>query len=385
MPINGPALYAYASTNDENGLYELDGGSSDEDGYIKTSENDNSGNSPGYDDPTVNSLFSTSNRNLRSHGRAVQLSSGPTRCQSPRPALTAPPPPGRPSLNDKFQFDETQPVYEPVPISKEPEPVSANTVRFLVIISVLSLIIAMAALFISVQTREAAEAGGQQHNESRLPEMLNFGSPSTEALADGLADASTNYQDPKSSNVPSDSPEELPPGAVQFFFTQTPLPSNWLVCNGSTYASSTWPMLAQALGNENDPTFTVPDMIDKGLFPRSSTVEDVGTVENSSVSASDISVTIVDPGHRHPENWQRNQIGKGFHTIDYSTYTNIADYNSNYAPVILKYYDNENAITISRKEYHTSNVSATVNAGIETRPAAIRLLPAIYAGRRGSV
>ena len=81
------------------------------------------------------------------------------------------------------------------------------------------------------------------------------------------------------------------------------------MCDGTVYNATAWPELAAAVGHgETDTfdTFAVPDMIGRGLFPRAGSPEEVGKTENASISAADLSINIVDPGHHHKAMWAGN-------------------------------------------------------------------------------
>lgn len=156
------------------------------------------------------------------------------------------------------------------------------------------------------------------------------------------------------------------------------------MCNGSTHAAADWPDLASALS----PTFsslpgffTVPDLVTRGRFPRGGSVDQIGLAEDAAVSGADVSVAISDPGHTHPTMFEGNYGTKQSYSMN-----NAGFRNNNEGRRVITNPNLERITWVSAAEptLHQSGVSATVTGtGPETRPVALRLLPAIYAGRPG--
>ena len=159
MPVDGPALYAYAdpASDEEDGFYNVCG-DADEDGYIHTGGETDERNSPqAYDDPQVNALFSTGARQLRNGANSYAVPRGPAHRQSP--GRQPPNPPARPSL--KFLTgstgpgDETYgdiPQYEPLPVA-EKKGGSGTGIRITALFALLAMVMAAASLSTAADNR----------------------------------------------------------------------------------------------------------------------------------------------------------------------------------------------------------------------------------------
>ena len=388
MP-GGQAVYAYAdpADDDEDGFYNICGG--DSDGYIDTGGEAGDENTPqAYDDPQVNALFSAGTRQLRNGANSYAEPGGPAHCQPP--GRRPPNPPDRPSL--KFLTGPTGPgdemygdlpQYEPLPVEKKEGGSSIGT-RIVALIALLALVMAAAALSSASDNRilldhleqRAASTSSRAASSSADPtgQVAPPGPPGPPGMP-GLPGIGV----PGPPGTPAEAP--LPVGAVQFFWTAASLPPEWLVCDGTVYNATAWPELAAAVGHTDNPTFAVPDMIGRGLFPRAGSPEEVGKTENASISAADLSINIVDPGHHHETMWAGNIGTQERGTVAFVEGEDLDPGHS----FILR------AAFLPGRRYHTAedihdktNVTAEVVAGTETRPAAIKLLPAVYAGRPGA-
>lgn len=279
-----------------------------------------------------------------------------------------------------------QPVYEPMaPVEKPKGNCVSNSA---LIVSLIALAVAAASFSVAIENRRTFDTLGRGGHASG----------GEAAAAPAVAAASSDVQyiqgppgQPGAHGVQGEpgaveASWGVPVGAVQFFVTTT-LPDGWLLCDGGTYNASVWPELAAALDTaSNRSEFTVPDMITAGLFPRAAAPADVGTTENSSVASEDLEVAIVDPGHTHTTMFEGNYgtkeaiyIGRN-QIVNYPGYLETLHYEK-----ARRRYSSTTAVYASKPTLVQTGVSAMVNAGNETRPAAIRLLAAVYAGRRGGL
>ena len=173
----------------------------------------------------------------------------------------------------------------------------------------------------------------------------------------------------------------FPVGVVQFFMTAPPLPAGWLVCDGTIYDVSTWPDLGAAVGAAPGSTFAVPNMIAGRRFVRAGL--NIGLLEPAAVAG--IGIEVVDGGHDHPQMFQdkstdRLRVRPDFGSFEY-TNDEIADLGMEKIPR-----EDEWSTHAVRRQSAPANVTARLTGlGPETRPIAITLLPAVYAGRRGGV
>ena len=389
--------YAYADPEgneaDVDGVYSV--GPDVDDGYMETGvPPDNDANR--YSDPEVNRLFSNPARDFSDETNDYAR---PCRTNARKSPTGAPVPPNRPSLKFIMQGDYyngidtngrpmPQPVYEPVaPVEKPKASCAANSAF---IVSLIALALAAASFSAAVENKRTFDMlvrGGHSGGGEEVREAVD------RAVAEASSDVQ-HIQGPPGQPGANGTQRELgaveaswgvPVGAVQFFVTTT-LPDGWLLCDGATYNASVWPELAAALESaSNRSEFTVPDMITAGLFPRAAAPADVGTTENSSVASEDLEVAIVDPGHTHTTMFEGNYGTK--EAIDIKRYQ-IVDYPGYLETVLIpgaRRRDTSDKIYASKPTLVQTGVSAMVNAGNETRPAAIRLLAAVYAGRRGGL
>lgn len=410
----GSALYAYADpetfeTPDEDGLYcftPVDG----DDGYIQAGEADGIPEAAAYDDPEVSRLFaktrpvSFDGAGVRPGARAnpnpeatyTQPRRPNRRQQAPRPR--APEPPGRPSLKfagiEETSFDDAMPEYEPIQVRKKDD--GSRTKTIVAAIAALAFGTAIISLAITsstvprvdgledAQAATAAAAVGPGGPAGPVGPPGPPGPPGGEWFweggngADGAdgADGAPGPPGPPGPPGTTIGAGGFPVGVVQFFAVKT-LPPTWILCNGTTHFTEDWPDLGALLepfpGAGN---FTVPDLVSDGLFPRGGTPDMVGTTEQAAVSERDFDVVIDDPGHTHPTMYEGNTgttgIERVYRTENYDEKREIEE------PSIYE------RIYVADVTLSPSNVAArVVGTGPETQPAAIRLLPAIYAGRPG--
>ena len=401
MPAEGPepALYAYAdpASGDEDGFYNVcgDGG---QDGYLDTGggvEDGKGSQNEAYDDPEVNELFSSGNRELQNGANSYAHPRGPAHCQSP--GRQPPNPPARPSL--KFMMGSSRPgdatygdlpQYEPLPVA-EKEGKSGVGTRLVAFVALLAMGMAAAGLSTAADNRillnqleqqmaSAASSAGPSSASaaSSADPVAPPGPPGPPGMA-GVP-GMPGIGIPGSPGDPAEA-TTLPVGAVQFFWTTAPLPPAWLVCDGTVYNATAWPELAAAVGRGETATFAVPDMIGRGLFPRAGSPEEVGRTENASISAADLAVDIVDPGHHHPTAWIGNHGSQGRST---ALFVQNEGLDPGYSFAIPGSFRHGGNYHIAETSYDKTNVTAEVVAGTETRPASIKLLPAVFAGRPGA-
>ena len=381
MPVDGPALYAYAdpASDEEDGFYNVCG-DADEDGYIHTGGETDERNSPqAYDDPQVNALFSTGARQLRNGANSYAVPRGPAHRQSP--GRQPPNPPARPSL--KFLTgstgpgDETYgdiPQYEPLPVA-EKKGGSGTGIRITALFALLAMVMAAASLSTAADNRILLDRLEQQMASAIFQAGASSADPAGLIATPGPAGPPGPPGPPGMPGLPGigvpgppGNPAEapLPVGAVQFFWTRALLPPEWLVCDGTVYNATAWPELAAAVGHgETDTfdTFAVPDMIGRGLFPRAGSPEEVGKTENASISAADLSINIVDPGHHHKAMWAGNIGTPERGTVEFVEGEDLDPGHSFILP----------AVFFPGSVYHTAedihdktNVTAEVVAGTET-------------------
>lgn len=417
MPVDGSALYAYAdpASGDEDGVYNVCGGAH-EDGYIDTGGGVEDGDGEGdsatnqaYDDPQINALFSTGSRELRNGANSYAMPRRPAHCQSQ--GCQPPIPPARPSL--KFLPGSSGPAenatygdlpqYEPLPVAEKEGGSSIGT-RIVALVALLAMVMAAAGLSTAADNRILLNHLEQQMASAGDPAGSSTGLSGSSTASSENFSASPGPSGPSGPLGPPGPPgppgmpgspgigvpgppgdpaeaTALPVGAVQFFWTTVPLPPAWLVCDGTVYNATAWPELAAAVGRGETTTFAVPDMVGRGLFPRAGSPEEVGKTENASISTADLAVNIVDPGHHHPTAWIGNYGTEGGNIAMFSP---TRDLDSRYSFAILTEFVSGRSYTIAETSYDKTNVTAEVVAGTETRPASIKLLPAVFAGRPGA-
>ena len=105
----------------------------------------------------------------------------------------------------------------------------------------------------------------------------------------------------------------VPSGAIMDFGGIVVIPSGWLLCDGSSYPTSTYPALFAAIGyiwGGSGPNFNVPDLRGRtgigagtgsGLTPR--TIGQLIGEEGHLLAVSEIpaGLTVTDPGHNHSQ------------------------------------------------------------------------------------
>ena len=432
--------YAYADPEtfsdgdgdgDEDGLYCVTTAPGD-DGYMETGE------AASYDDPTVSRLFAgsrpvsfdgsgtgfgsglgtNSGTNPRT-GRNAQTNGGyrtsnaayaqPQRPngRQPTPGPRAPDPPGRPSLKlvsmEDPELDDSTPTYEP--IAEEKRGSGSGTKMLVAAIAALAFGTAIISLAITSSTVPRVD-GLEEAQATVAAAAVGPGGPrgvpgppgppgppggdwfweggGAFAGADGVdgVDGAPGPAGPPGPPGPPGRPGTtigaggFPVGVVQFFAVRT-LPPTWILCNGTTHDTADWPDLGALLETPAGAgNFTVPDLVSDGLFPRGGTPDMVGTTEQAAVSERDFDVVIDDPGHTHPTMYEGNV---GTTEIDH---VYIGTYSGTKREVELPSRDVN--IYVADVTLSPTNVAArVVGTGPETQPAAIRLLPAIYAGRPG--
>ena len=383
MP-GSPVAYAYAdphsddSDQDADGLYYL-GTTDNGDGYIETGGDPEA---PGglYNDPVVNQLFATGTRGIHN---AADGYARPGWSNARQPPQNPPRPPQRLSLVTGMGPMEPRPPAEvPLYAAVEPQKQQSHSwYRFGVgFAAVLAVILAAASLSVAAGTRDRLD-------RLELPTTAPPSVASVSALGPGAPGPpgppgargeSISVQGSPGPPGPRGAPGSQwchPVGAV-FFFATANLPPGWLVCDGTEHNTTRWPELADALGYGDNATFTVPDMVTAGLFPRAGGPADIGSTENASVAADDIRVRIADPGHTHPTMYEGNT----------GTPDGIRVWRDDVRmhPTLRKTFAfSHDYATMIHPTLHPTGVTAEVVAGNETRPAAIRLLPAVYAGEPG--
>jgi hypothetical protein len=442
MAFTGEDLvqYAYADPEsfedgdgiDEDGLYCVTT-AHDDDGYMETGETESGTEAATYDDPAVSRLFAGS-RPVSFEGSGPGFGPGPRpdrdarrggghttanaayaqprrpngRQQTPGPR--APNPPGRPSLKmfdgEETGFDGSMPMYEP--IAEEKRGPGSGTKMIMAAIVALAFGAAITSLAIVGSTVPRVD-GLEEAQATVVAAAVGPGGPGGprgipgppgppgppgggwflegETGAPGApgADGVDGVDGAPGPVGPAGPPGPpgitigaggFPVGVVQFFAVRT-LPPTWILCNGTTHDTADWPDLGGLL--ETPPgagNFTVPDLVSDGLFPRGGTPDMVGTTEQAAVSERDFDVVIDDPGHTHPTMYEGNTGTTGIERV-YSSH----DYSPKWRVQAAS--DNDR-INVGDITLFPSNVAArVVGTGPETQPAAIRLLPAIYAGRPG--
>ena len=438
--------YAYADPGtfgdgdgdgDEDGLYCVTTAAGD-DGYMETGEAADGTEAASYDDPAVSSLFAKSRpvsfdgsgtgfglgigttlghspgngRNAQTGGRhrtsnAAYAQPHRPNGRQPTSGPRAPDPPGRPSLKlvsmEHLELDDSTPTYEP--IAEEKRESGSGTKVLVAAIAALAFGTAIISLAITSSTVPRVD-GLEEAQATVVAAAVGPGGPrgvpgppgppgppggdwfweggNGADGADG-ADGVDGAPGPVGPAGPPGPPGPpgitigaggFPVGVVQFFAVRT-LPPTWIVCNGTTHSTADWPDLGVLLepfpGAEN---FTVPDLVSDGLFPRGGTPDMVGTTEQAAVSETDLDVVIDDPGHTHPTMYEGNTDTTGIERVWSST-----DYSPKWRAIAAS---DDDRITVADVTLSPTNVAArVVGTGPETQPAAIRLLPAIYAGRPG--
>ena len=395
MPGSNEVQYAYAdpegfNSDDDNdtdadGHYNV-GTDSVDNGYMETGglfEPDDVAN---YEDPEVNRLFSGARGGVQPQ---VHDYARPSRPNARQQAENPPAPPSRPSLKFVMQSDfcrgidtdgrpMPQPVYEPMPPPEKRDGFSAGLGSLLV--SVVAVAMAVGSFAVAFDNRIALNRLENRTTAPAQSAELGPGSPMWAPVSAGSV-----------SGPGAAAPvvwTTHPVGAVQVFVTDS-LPAGWLVCDGAVYNASAWPDLAAALGRgpdvdpANRTTFSVPDIITDGLFVRGGGPADIGTTEASSVAADDIRVRIRDPGHTHPTMFEGNYGTKGPHHIRRNQFDDYPGMLELHGFAQAHDRNSNNKVYVAEPTLFETGVSAEVEAGNETRPPSIRLLPAVYAGRPG--
>lgn len=389
MPGTNEVHYAYAdpegSDSDEvndadaDGLYDI-GTNNGDNGYMETGGLLGADGDARYSDPVVNQLFRGQAGGARP---GIHDYARPRWSNAGQPAESPPAPPARPSLKFVMQSDfyngidtdgrpMPQPVYEPMPPPEKGEGPSAGIGAL--IVSMIAVAMAVGSFAVAFDNRIALE---RLENRSATTAPSALASASAAGLVPGPGMGSVVQW-------------THPVGAVQFFVTDN-LPASWLVCDGAVYNVSAWPELAAALGRgpDADPgwpnrtTFAVPDIITDGLYLRGGGPADIGTTEASSVAADDIRVRIRDPGHTHPTMFEGNYGTKGPHYIRRNQFDEYPGMSELHGFSQSQDRSSNSKVFVADPTLFETGVSAEVEAGNETRPPSIRLLPAVYGGRPG--
>ena len=95
------------------------------------------------------------------------------------------------------------------------------------------------------------------NNEDDIADLQSDVSTNQSDISTNQSDISTNQSD--ITNLQSDLQQAAPVGTIQMWPTSTP-PTGWLICNGSSFSSGTYPDLAAILGTTTLPNFN-------GRFP----------------------------------------------------------------------------------------------------------------------
>lgn len=97
---------------------------------------------------------------------------------------------------------------------------------------------------------------------------------------------------------PSSAPVQAIPAGTMHVFGGSVVPSGYLLCDGASYSTATYPALSAALGSAG-PNFTVPNMKGRTVVGRDSTDSDFNTVGKTGGAKTHTLAVSEMPSHSH--------------------------------------------------------------------------------------
>jgi len=107
----------------------------------------------------------------------------------------------------------------------------------------------------------------------------------------------------------------LVPSGAMLDFAGTVAPTGWLLCDGSSYATATYPTLFSAIGytwGGSGANFNVPNMTRKvGVGSGGSGTATLGNAVGNTGGTETVTPGVTDPGHNHTQNQHQHVTGVG--------------------------------------------------------------------------